>query len=855
VTKTSEPERDRLGEAMRVYLQRRASGSPESDESFLARHVDLRDLLEPLLAEDKPEPGAARAGMVLGDYRLVERIGRGGMGEVWAAEQISLRRPVALKLLHANRFATPKSLERFRREALAGARLRHPCVVAVHAVGEQEGVHFIVQELVESRRTLATRLSELRAAPSLPATYWRETAARFVRIAEALQLAHDAGVIHRDLKPTNILLAADGTPKIADFGLALVEGVSELSRTGDLSGSPFYMSPEQAAARRIDLDHRSDIFSLGATLYEALTLVRPFDGDTLTQVFKKILLDDPIEPRRIRSRCPQDLAVICLKMLEKERSQRYASMRDVASELSRFLANQPIRARPAGAIARIRKWARRHPVWAVSSAIASVAFVVIASLYVENRRARRAAEIESQRALTAAIAAQKAENEARSEARTSARVIDFLVDAFAASKPEQSRGRDVTALEVLDRGVAAIRANLTAPEEAGPRVRLLDSLGTVYSRLGRQAEAERLLREGLELARERFGRESDAALDIADELGRLAIERGRAGDAVEFTTEVFEARRRALGPDAEKTLEAETHHGLALAKLGSWADSEAHLRNAVEGFERLGFDPGAAAFDLAEILQQLNRLDEARPFVTRVLELRTSRLGEDHPDTIVSLEGLARLEERSGNREQARELWRRARDIRRCVQGPLHRETIDTEISLVAPSMLTDLAEARAEYRRLHALCETYLGPRDPITARAARTLGAALASSGMAAEAESYLVQSLGIWFANDVESRPEITWTMPALASVEVNLGQRENALALYEEAIARGGSQAREHGPLRDIVFSRVVMLRRALGDVRGALEAAREWFEATAPEDPQYEERESLVTELEMLVERS
>mgnify|MGYP002777279695 CR=1 FL=1 len=397
---------DQLGEALRVLNEHRASGAL-SDEQLLARHPDLRELLEALL-EDSPAsaPQAVRPGALVGDFELVERIGAGGMGEVWKARQRSLQRDVALKLLIGQRFASAQALERFRREALAGARLRHQAIVGVHAVGEAQGVHFIAQELVEGGRTLAHELRELRELPHPPAEHWRRTAERFALLADALEAAHKAGILHRDIKPSNILLERNGAPKLADFGLARVEGELELSRTGDMWGSPFYMSPEQAAAQRVELDGRSDVFSLGATLYETLALVKPFDGDTVTQVLTKILADDPVDPRQHRSLCPRELALICLKMLEKEPARRYASMLEVAADLRRFLAHEPIHARPASPLQRAVKWTRRHPAASSSAGIGAAALIVVSALLFEQARTAHALErsnvdLEEQRARAA----------------------------------------------------------------------------------------------------------------------------------------------------------------------------------------------------------------------------------------------------------------------------------------------------------------------------------------------------------------------------------------------------------------------------------------------------------------------
>jgi hypothetical protein len=259
---------------------------------------------------------------VFGDFRLVQEIGRGGMVVVWEAEQLTLKRRVALELLHPHLGLSATALERFRREAEAGARLDHAGIVTVLGVGELDGTHWIAQRLVRGGTSLADSLADLREAGELPEGYWRAVAELFARVADALQAAHERGVVHRDVKPGNILIDEQDQPLVADFGLALVQDELALSRSGELLGTPFYMIPEQAAGKRMGLDARTDVFSLGATLYEALTLVRPFDGDTSEQVVEKILLSDPPDPRTLRSRCPRDLAVITLHAMEKRRDER-----------------------------------------------------------------------------------------------------------------------------------------------------------------------------------------------------------------------------------------------------------------------------------------------------------------------------------------------------------------------------------------------------------------------------------------------------------------------------------------------------------------------------------------------------
>ncbi len=315
--------------------------------------------------------------LVLGDFRILGEIGSGGMGTVYEAEQISLNRKVALKVLPSHLSFSNDAVLKFRREAEAGGRQRHSGIVAIHAVGEHERIHYIAQELVEGGTTLNDSLDEFRARGAQPPGYFRETALLTAEVADALQHAHDAGVIHRDVKPSNILLTPDGIPKITDFGLAKVEDALALSRTGDLAGTPYYMSPEQAASHRMGIDRRTDIFSLGATFYELLTLVRPFEGTSSQEVLKKILLHDPRDPRKINSSVPRDLAVICLKAMEKDPNRRYQSMAELSDDLRRYLSGDVILARPAGVGERLWKRISRNPALSAVTGIALLATLAL----------------------------------------------------------------------------------------------------------------------------------------------------------------------------------------------------------------------------------------------------------------------------------------------------------------------------------------------------------------------------------------------------------------------------------------------------------------------------------------------
>ncbi len=344
--------------------------------------------------EERPQPAPGLAsGKIVGEFRLVALIGQGGMGQVWEAEQVALQRRVAVKFVRPER-VTAHQLELFAREARAGGRLSHPGIVSVYGHGESDGLAWIAMEFVGGAWTLKDFLDEATRAGELPAGYDRHVARFVAEIAEALQAAHEAGVIHRDVKPQNVLITADDKPKVTDFGLARLTDEAALSVTGDFAGTYLYMSPEQAMAKRMGLDHRTDVFSLGVVLYELLALRRPFEGDTTQQVAEQIVTKDPPDPRTIRSKVPRDLAVIANHALEKERDKRYPTMREFAADLRRYLANEPIHATPPTRIDRAVKWVKRNPGKSSAAAIVAVTFTVIALLLAANVRTNRALEHE-----------------------------------------------------------------------------------------------------------------------------------------------------------------------------------------------------------------------------------------------------------------------------------------------------------------------------------------------------------------------------------------------------------------------------------------------------------------------------
>ncbi|MCP3916045.1 MAG: protein kinase [bacterium] len=354
-------------------------------------------------AGEVPELAGPDAGMVIGHYRLMQLLGRGGMGQVWQARDSKLDRDVALKLLNS-RTPNERSVSYFEREARAAARLSHAGIVAVYEAGEADGQHYIAMELVTGGNTLA---AELDAFEHEPSANYEHIAGFFAHVCDALQVAHAAGVLHRDLKPQNILIDGGGEPKVTDFGLAKIVDEESLSQIGQGAGTYAYMSPEQVTLKHIGIDHRTDIFSLGIVFYETLTATRPFKGDTTQQVAQNILFEDPPDVRSIASRVPSELAVICAKALEKKPSDRFGSMGEFADELRRYLAHEPIVTRPPGPLQRAMRWAQRHPVKSSAGSIAVAAFGVVTFLSVllwqrgKDIDARRVAAVENAQKLYA----------------------------------------------------------------------------------------------------------------------------------------------------------------------------------------------------------------------------------------------------------------------------------------------------------------------------------------------------------------------------------------------------------------------------------------------------------------------
>jgi serine/threonine protein kinase len=378
-------------------------------------------------------PGPEAELGVLGDFRLLREVGRGGMGVVYEAEQVSLGRRVALKVLPLAATLDPRQLQRFHNEARAAASLEHAHIVPVYGVGCVRGVHYYAMKFIEGqsladviRRQHAERASAAASAqaPGAPgavgspasatvpaaaarteraprdAAAFRRIAGWGIQAAEALEHAHGVGIVHRDIKPANLMIDGRGALWVTDFGLARTTADAGLTLTGDVLGTLRYMSPEQALAKHGLVDHRTDVYSLGVTLYELLTGTPAVGGNDREAILNAITRDEPRPPRALEAAIPRDLEAIMLKALEKEPDERYGTAQEMADDLQRFLKEEPIRARRPPLWLRLRKWGRRHPPLVAS--LATVLLLLLAvGLVLAFGYQRRLAETE--RAVTAAL--------------------------------------------------------------------------------------------------------------------------------------------------------------------------------------------------------------------------------------------------------------------------------------------------------------------------------------------------------------------------------------------------------------------------------------------------------------------
>lgn len=451
MTPSPTPADDRLQSIVAAYLEAAAAGREFDREGALAAHPDLAEDLRAFFADHELMTAAAatvRGGLapddaeggtapetfpqLFGDYELLEEIGRGGMGVVYKARQVSLDRIVALKRIKAGQLASAEDIARFQREAKAAAGLDHPHIVPIYEVGEHAGQQYFTMKLIEGGN-LNAHLSKFENDA-------KATAQVMIRMARAVHHAHQRGILHRDLKPANILIDAEGEPHVSDFGLAQpIEREAKLTQSGAIVGTPEYMAPEQAKGEK-GLTTAADVYGLGAILYVLLTGRPPFQGDYNWETLKKVVEEEPVSPRAVNRKANRDLAAICLHCLEKRGTQRYRSAEALADDLQCWLDGTPISVRSPGRLWRTVKWARRRPALAgfmATTALLLLTFAIGGPIVaIREGHLRNAA----QDALTDAnVARKEAEENEKHATQLSSELVKVTQRALASEKKEKSQ--------------------------------------------------------------------------------------------------------------------------------------------------------------------------------------------------------------------------------------------------------------------------------------------------------------------------------------------------------------------------------------------------------------------------------
>ena len=641
-------QKDRLTQALDRYLSAMEKGVALPREEFLAAYPDLAGSLRTYLdsLEDlhevaagfdgtsrPPETGAAVPGEKrLGDFRLIREIGRGGMGVVYEAHQISLDRRVALKVLPFAAVLDSRRIARFKHESQAAAQLDHPHIVSVYAVGVERGVHFYAMQFIDGQ-PLDRALAQLRRAgrPATGATSadavdtveasldgempespeigdgsptgvsfltaksekWQEycrTAMRLgIQAAEALHAAHEHGIVHRDVKPSNFLLDAEGKLWVTDFGLALCQTDATLTRTGDIVGTVRYMSPEQASGQSAMVDQRTDIYSLGATLYELLALQPAFPGNAGPSLLRRIEQQEPPRLRQLQPKIPADLETVIAKAMAKRREERYATARDFADDLRRILEGKPTLAKPPTIPERLGKWTMRHTRFVATAAgvcLLALIGMAVSTLLIAREKYR------------------SEQNYARAEKhfREAQEAVDCL-GARLAERLAEVPGAEQVRKDLL-RETLRYYSNFVAQAKDNPSLRAdlamtYSKIGTLTAEIGSIDEAIRAHQSAIRLF-ERLAADDPQKLEyrrhVAVSQNNLALLLSRAGrteearraygEAIRLQQELAEHSGRSA-PDLNDLALSHSNLGLLQSQTGDAAGAEASFREAIATEKRL----------------------------------------------------------------------------------------------------------------------------------------------------------------------------------------------------------------------------------------------------------------------------
>jgi serine/threonine protein kinase/tetratricopeptide (TPR) repeat protein len=758
-------------------------------------------------ASQGPPPAAAREPrhVQIGPYKILEVLGEGGMGVVYLAEQSKpIHRRVALKIIKLG-MDTKQVIARFETEREALALMNHPNVAKVFDAGATEtGRPYFAMEYVAG----------------IPITDYcdkhrlntEERLRLFMDVCHAVQHAHQKGIIHRDIKPSNVLVAVqDGepTPKVIDFGVAKATQHRLTERTlfteqGQLVGTPGYMSPEQAEMTALDIDTRTDIYSLGVLLYELLVGALPFDTETLLQAgfaeVQRIIrevdppkpstrlsalgsvprvsseprplgsgadasadLKSPLphgrgsaiddiakhrhtEPKTLIRQIRGDLDWIVMRGMEKDRTRRYPTPTELATDLVRHLHHEPVIASPPGTIYRMKKFARRNkgPVAAVVAVVLALAVGLVGTglMYVRVVAERDRAQ-EAERLTQESLAETE---EARNEAE---QVTQFLADTLAAVDPSK-QGKDVTVREVLDRASEKISRQFA--NKALLEARLKNTIGSTYFGLGLYDSARAHFADAAAIYLRVLGERDPHTLSAMNGVAVCIGELGKYSASEASHRSTLEIQRRVLGEEHPHTLSSMNNLAAVLTKQGRYPEAEELHRKTLEIQQRvLGAkhpDTLMSMNNLSTVLSNQGRYTEAERLQGKTLEIQQRVLGEEHRETLKSVNDLANVISNQGRYAEAEALYRQALEIQRRVLGEEHSETLVSMNNLA--NVLSDqgrYAEGEELYRKTLGIVRQTLGKEHPYTLVLMSNLADALLDQGRYAEAEELARKALEVW------------------------------------------------------------------------------------------------------------
>jgi len=852
----------RRRELLAAALERLDEEGEAGLDAFLHRHpgdaAGLRERIALLGDSGLLEAGADdeldRIPERLGEFRLKRRLGSGGMGVVYLAEQTSLGRDVALKLIRPEHVYFPQARVRFRREIEAAAQLQHPAIVRVYAAGQHGGLPYFTMERVDGIG-LDALLRELKTAlggapPShldenvLRATLarlggahgdaapnrgrsWVEVCSQWLRdLAEAVDHAHRHGVLHRDIKPSNVMVTWSGRVMLLDFGLASMAAGAAITRSSVRLGSLPYMAPEQVRGEADRIDTRTDVYALGVTLYEALTLASPFGDASSTdeEVRQRIVQALPTPLRQRNPAVSRDVETVCAVAMAPESHRRYAGAADLARDLQNVLDLRPIEARRPTAGTRLRRLVRRHPVASVTASLSFLLLIVAPSI-VAAREYR----------LRTQIAAAKEETER--EAGTRIETLRFLNEDLLAAVAPGEAGKDASMRSVLD--LAAQRIEGRFPDRPLVEAAIRDTLGDTYRRLGFLEEAERHLTRALELLSEHEGAEARSTLSAQRRLAIVLLALGRLQDAEDLDRRSLRAARAAFGDEDPDTLAAANNLGLCLTKANEFPEAEALLRDVVERRLRLLGEQHSHTLtsmnNLGMVYTNWGKYEAALHWTQRELELCRRLQGDDHPETLASRNNYATLLQRLGRFEEALAILEALVPVSKKVRGESHPYTINN-LNNVALALASLGRYDEADARWQEALdCARDQPPDSRQVLRLRLWRGDALRRNRKFAEAATMLAPAVEVCRRALGDDDAMTLFARAAQAAWLEDTGRLEEAAAGLGAAIAAADARQPTEAARTRLAQARVLTALGRHADAESCLEQAVGFFTANAPWD--------------------